>query len=229
VTAPQVVVALDVATAAEAIRLARAVEPHVGGFKVGLQLLHGPGPGVVGALARIGPVMVDAKLHDIPTQVERAASRLGEYGARWVTVHGSGGAEMLDAAVAGLERATGGAGRVLVETVLTSLDAAGTAAVGLGNRPGRVVARLARLAAAAGAEGVFCATRELGDVAQVAPGLLRVTSGIRPGGPLDDDQRRVATPEEARERGADLLVVGRPIIDAADPAGAAAALADRLA
>lgn len=226
---PPVVVALDVATAAEAVRLARAVEPYVSGFKVGLPLLHGPGPGVIGALARIGPVMVDAKLHDIPSQVRRAAAHLGEYGARWLTVHGAGGAEMVESAIDGLGEATGGTGGVLAETVLTSLDAAGTAAVGLGNRPGRVVARLARLAFEAGAEGVVCATRELGDVAQVAPGLLRVTSGIRPQGPLDDDQRRVASPEEARERGADLLVVGRPIVAAADPASAAAALAERLA
>jgi orotidine-5'-phosphate decarboxylase len=227
--ASPVVVALDVATAAEAIALARAVEPYVRGFKVGLPLLHGPGPGVVGALARIGPVMVDAKLHDIPSQVRAAAARLGEYGARWVTVHGAGGAEMLEAAVAGVGESTGEAGGVLAETVLTSLDAAGTAAVGLGNRPGRVVARLARLAAEAGAEGVVCATRELGDVVQVAPGLVRVTSGIRPDGPLDDDQRRVATPEEALRRGADLLVVGRPLTAAADPAAAAASLAARLA
>ncbi|MCB2224696.1 MAG: orotidine-5'-phosphate decarboxylase [Actinobacteria bacterium] len=226
-----VLVALDVASAAEAVALAEAVAPHVGGFKVGLGLLHGPGPGVVGALARIGPVMVDAKLHDIPTQAAAAAFRLGEYGARWVTAHASGGAEMLEAAVAALTDATAGTAGILVETVLTSLDAAALASLGHGDSPGRLVARYTKIAASAGAEGVVCATKELGDVAQVkgAGGLLRVTSGIRPDGPLDDDQRRVATPEEALQRGADLLVVGRPIVAAPDPVAAAASLAARVA
>jgi orotidine-5'-phosphate decarboxylase len=227
-----IVVALDVPTAQAAVALAEAVAPHVGGFKVGLALLDGPGPGVVGAIARIGPVMVDAKLHDIPSQAAAAAFRLGEYGARWVTAHASGGAEMLEAAVAALTEATSGTGGILAETVLTSLDAAALASIGHGDSPGRLVARYARIAAAAGAEGVVCATKELGDVAQVdaAHSLLRVTSGIRSDGPLpDDDQRRVATPEEAQERGADLLVVGRPIVGADDPVAAAAALAVRVA
>jgi orotidine-5'-phosphate decarboxylase len=84
-------VALDVRSAEEAVRLARALAGKVAGFKVGLGLLHGPGPGLVGALARLGPVFADAKLHDIPSQVQAAARRLGEYGARWVTAHASGG------------------------------------------------------------------------------------------------------------------------------------------
>lgn len=224
-----IIVALDVPSAAEAVALAQAVAPHVRGFKVGLALLHGPGPGVIGALARIGPVMVDAKLHDIPSQARAAAFRLGEYGARWVTAHASGGAEMLEAAVAGLAKGSSGTAGILGETVLTSLDSAALASTGLGERTGKLVARFARLSAAAGAEGVVCATKELHDVAQVAAGLVRVTSGIRPDGPIDDDQRRVATPEEALQRGADLLVVGRPIIHAADPVVAAAALTARVA
>jgi len=224
-----IIVALDVPSATEAVALAQAVAPYVGGFKVGLALLHGPGPGVIGALARIGPVMVDAKLHDIPTQAAAAAFRLGEYGARWVTAHASGGSEMLEAAVAGLADGSSGTAGILGETVLTSLDAAALASTGLGERPGKLVARFAKLSAAAGAEGVVCATKELGDVAQVAAGLVRVTSGIRPDGSLDDDQRRVATPEEALQRGADLLVVGRPIIAAQDPVAAAEALSSRVA
>jgi orotidine-5'-phosphate decarboxylase len=222
-----IIVALDVPSAEEAVRLAHRLAPHVRGFKVGLGLLHGPGPGVVGALAQLGEVFADAKLHDIPSQVERAARRLGEYGARWVTVHASGGVEMMQAARSGLESRSK-IGGILAVTVLTSLDAPSLAALGLGNRPGRLVSRLAKAAAAAGVEGIVCSARELGDVAQVAPGLVRVTPGIRPDGPTEDDQRRVATPEEALERGADLLVVGRPITGAADPEEAAATLAIRL-
>lgn len=134
---------------------------------------------------------------------------------------------MMDAARSGLGARSETAG-ILAVTVLTSLDAPSLATLGLGNRPGRLVARLAKAAAAAGVEGIVCSARELGDVAQVAPGLVRVTPGIRPDGSTGDDQRRVATPEEAVERGADYLVVGRPITAAADPEKAAADLAIRL-
>ena len=224
-----IIVALDMPSATEAVRLARSVGPHVGGFKVGPALLFGPGPGVIGVLARLGAVMADAKLHDIPAQVEEAAFRLGEYGARWVTVHASGGREMLRAAVAGLGAGSGDTGGILGETVLTSVDSDGLTATGVRGGLGKMVTRMTRLCAEAGVEGVVCGARELGDVAQVAPDLLRVTPGIRPDGPLDGDRDRVVTPEEAMARGAGLLVVGRPITAAPDPAGAAAALADRVA
>ena len=123
-------VALDLRSAEEAVRLARLLAGKVAGFKVGLGLLYGPGPGLVGALARLGPVMADAKLHDIPSQVHAAARRLGEYGARWVTAHASGGGEMLEAAAAGLTAGAGGreAG-VLAVTVLTSIDEAAWSAL----------------------------------------------------------------------------------------------------
>jgi orotidine-5'-phosphate decarboxylase len=215
-----VLVALDVRTAEEAVRLARLLSGKVAGFKVGLGLLHGPGPGVVGALARLGPVFADAKLHDIPSQVQAAARRLGEYGARWVTAHASGGVEMMQAAAAGL--AAGAAGRdagILAVTVLTSIDEASSSAL-FGRTPGELTSRLARRAAEAGVEGVICSPKELRVVADVAPGLLRVTPGIRPAGSAAHDQRRTATPREALERGADLLVVGRPITAAPDPLAA---------
>ncbi len=222
-------VALDTATAEEAVRLGRSVAEHVGGFKVGLRLLHGPGPGVVAALAGLGkPVFADAKLHDIPSQVEPAARRLGEYGARWVTAHAAGGQAMLEAAEAGLA-AAGGGGRALAVTVMTSLTEADLAATGIAATPGKVVSRLAQLAARAGCEGVVCSPRELGVVGDVAPGLLRVTPGIRPTGAAGgDDQARVATASQAIAWGADYLVVGRPITGAADPAAAAAALAAEI-
>jgi orotidine-5'-phosphate decarboxylase len=229
VTAP-IVVALDVPTAEEAVRLAQAVRPHVAGFKVGLELLLGPGPAVVGALAADGSdVFVDAKLHDIPTTVERAAAQLGRVGARWVTVHAAGGGEQLRAAAEGLSTGAGGrrAG-VLAVTVLTSLDEAALAEVGVSGSPGRQTSRLAKLAARSDSEGVICSVKELGVVAEVAPDLLRVTPGIRPAGAEADDQRRVATPAEAIQRGANYLVVGRPITRAKDPAAAAAAIKEEV-
>lgn len=224
-TAP-ILVALDVPTAEEAVRMAERVAPHVAGFKVGLELLTGPGPGVVGAVSELGkPVFCDAKLHDIPATVQRAAYQLGRMGARWVTVHASGGRSMLAAARSGLDEGSDSGAGVLAVTVLTSLDAADLAAIGVNGSPGRQVARLARLAGEAGVEGVVCSVRELGDVGQVAPGLLRVTPGIRPAGSGSDDQVRIATPEEAIDRGADLLVIGRPITKAPDPAEAAERIA----
>jgi orotidine-5'-phosphate decarboxylase len=225
-----VLVALDLPTAEEAVRLAERLAPYVGGFKVGLELLMGPGPATVAAIRRLGkPVFVDAKLADIPNTVEAAARQLGALGARWVSVHASGGADMIKAAVAGLEEgARGNKTGVLAVTVLTSLDGANLASVGVAGTVGKQTARLARLAAAAGAEGVVCSVRELGDVGQVAPGLLRVTPGIRPAGASPDDQARVATPAEAIKRGANFLVIGRPITRAKDPVAAARAITEEL-
>jgi orotidine-5'-phosphate decarboxylase len=222
-----ILVALDVPSAEEAVRMARSLAPHVGGFKVGLELLMGPGPAVVAAVAEPGkPVFCDAKLHDIPNTVEQAARQVGRLGARWLTVHAGGGEAMMTAAVAGF--ASGAGGRdvgILAVTVLTSLDAAALTSTGVGATPGRQVARLAKLASSAGVEGVVCSVKELGDVAQVAPQLLNVTPGVRPVGADAGDQARVATPQEAMSRGADLLVIGRPITRAVDPVAAAAEIA----
>lgn len=225
-----ILVALDVPTAEEAVRLAQALAPHVGGFKVGLELLMGPGPGTVGAIAQLGrPVFADAKLHDIPNTVEASAAALARMGARWVTVHASGGREQMQAAVEGLHRGAGGREvGVLGVTVLTSLDDSDLAQIGFGRTAGSQTSRLAKLAAGSGAEGVICSPRELGVVASVAPELLKVTPGIRPGG-SDDDQKRVTTPEEAIDRGADWLVIGRPITKAPDPVEAAIQIAASIA
>jgi orotidine-5'-phosphate decarboxylase len=218
-----ILVALDVPTAEEAVRHATALAPHVGGFKVGLELLMGPGPAVVAAIGRLGkPVFVDAKLHDIPNTVQRAARQIGSLGARWVTAHASGGRNMLEAACAGLVEGAGGrTAGVLAVTVLTSLDEQDLATGGISGSPGRQTARLAKLAATSGCEGVVCSPGELGVIAQVAPELLKVTPGIRSTGSPRDDQRRTAGPAEAIERGADYLVVGRPIMRAQDPVAAA--------
>lgn len=225
-----VLLALDVPTAEEAVRLAEDVRAYVGGFKVGLGLLMGPGPGVIGALEPLSlPVLADAKLHDIPSTVETAARRLGELGARWVTVHATGGREMLVRAVSGLrEGSAGRASGVLAVTVLTSLNDAALAEAGWPGGAARLTARTARLAARSGCEGVICSPRELTIVRDVAPGLLRVTPGIRLPEAERHDQERVATPQEALEYGADLIVVGRAITRASDPVRAAAALAEAL-
>lgn len=223
-----IIVALDTRTADEAVRLAEAVAPSVGGFKVGLRLLLGPGPATVAAVAGLGkPVFADAKLHDIPSQVEAAARTLGEFGARWITVHAGGGRAMIEAAVAGID-AAGHRGGILGVTVMTSLTAADLSAVGIESTPGKLTSKMARLSAAAGCEGVICSPQELGVVNEVAPELTRVTPGIRPAASAADDQARVATPAEAIRRGADWLVIGRPITGAADPAAAAAAILDEI-
>jgi orotidine-5'-phosphate decarboxylase len=224
-----IIVALDLASAEEAIRLARKVEPHVGAFKVGLGLLHAAGPGVASALVDLGkPVFADAKLHDIPSQVGAAARQLGRLGVRWVTAHVSGGEAMLRAAAESLGETSGGYAGVLGVTVLTSLDEEDLASIGVASTPGKLVSKMSRLAAVAGCEGVVCSPHELTVVGQVAPNLLKVTPGVRPEGTETKDQRRVMSPAAAIERGADWLVVGRPITAADDPVAAAAEIAADL-
>lgn len=224
----RIIVALDLPTAEDAVRLAKRVAPHVGAFKVGLGLLCGAGPGVATALVDLGkPVFADAKLHDIPSQVEAAARRLGRLGVRWVTAHVSGGEVMLRAAVAGVSEASGGHAGVLGVTVLTSLDQTDLTTIGIATSPGKLVSKMSRVAAGAGCEGIVCSPQELAVVGTVAPGLLRVTPGIRPRGDATGDQRRVMTAAAAIERGADWLVVGRPITAVADPETAAAELASQ--
>lgn len=224
-----ILVALDFAKAEDAVRLAKRLAPHVGGFKVGLELMMGPGPAVIAAVGELGkPVFADAKLHDIPNTVAGAVRQLGRYGARWITVHGTGSTAMLAAAVETLGEVNPASG-ILAITVLTSLDVADLAKVGIAGTPGRQVARIAKVAAGAGVEGVVCSVRELGDVAQVAPKLVKVTPGVRPAGSDPDDQVRLATPGEAIARGADYLVIGRPITTATDPVAAAEAILAELA
>ncbi len=229
VTESRIIVALDVATAEDAVRLAKNVAPHVGAFKIGLGLLHGAGPGAATALVDLGkPVFADAKLHDIPSQVEAAARRLGRLGVRWVTAHVSGGRAMLEAAQEGLTSSSGGYAGILGVTVLTSLGEPDLTAVGIASSPGKLVSKMSRVAHQAGCEGVICSPQELAVVGSVAPGLLRITPGVRPVGAEKGDQERVMTPSEARQRGADWLVIGRPITRAADPQQAAAAIAEEM-
>jgi len=219
--------ALDFGSWPEAEPFARAVAPAVGMLKVGLELFAAEGPRAVGAAAALGrPVFLDLKLHDIPNTVEGAARSAAASGASLLTVHASGGSRMVEAAV----RGAGGKLRILAVTVLTSLDGPQLARIGLAGPVERAVVRLARLAVEAGAGGLVCSPLEVAAVrAAVGPGPLLVVPGVRPAGAAHGDQQRVATPAEALRAGADVLVVGRPLRDAADPAAAARALAAEIA
>jgi orotidine-5'-phosphate decarboxylase len=180
----------------------------------------------VRAAAALGrPVFLDLKLHDIPNTVEGGARSAAASGAALLTVHASGGAEMIRAAV----RGAGPGVRVLAVTVLTSLDASALESVGLAGPPDAAVVRLARLAVGAGAGGIVCSPHEAAAVrAAVGPGSLLVVPGVRPAGSAKGDQARVATPAEAVQAGADVIVVGRPLREGGDPAAVARAIAAGL-
>ena len=223
-----VLVALDLPDLDRAVDLARSIKDHVSGFKVGLGLLHGE-PGSIERIADLGlPVFADAKLHDIPAQVESAARALGGRGARWVTAHVPGGREMLRAAVAGLAEGSAGKAGILGVSVLTSIGDEDLAEIGLPGPAVVAVERLVHIAAGEGVEGVVSAVHEVPIVRRVAPGLITVTPGIRPVGFGDDDQKRTATVQMGIAAGSDYLVVGRPITASADPVGAAAAIAEEI-
>jgi orotidine-5'-phosphate decarboxylase len=218
--------ALDFPTWTAAEPFARAIASGVGMLKVGLELFTAEGPPVVRSAAKLGlPVFLDLKLHDIPNTVEGAARSAAASGASLLTVHASGGPEMIRAAV----RGAGPSVRVLAVTVLTSLDAAALEHVGLAGPPESAVLRLARMAVGAGAHGLVCSPLEVAAVrSAVGRSPLLVVPGVRPPGAAKGDQARVATPAEAVAAGADVLVLGRPLRDAADPAAAAREIAASL-
>jgi len=214
--------ALDVPDLAAAERLASRLAGHVGLFKIGLELFVAHGGAAVEAIRKFGsPIFLDLKLHDIPQTVERAARGVAALGVEYVTVHASGGAEMIRAARRALPRT-----RLLAVTVLTSLGTQDLEGIGLARD---AVSRLARLAIAAGADGVVCSPQEVAALrVELGPAPLLVVPGIRPTGAASGDQRRTGTPAEAVRAGASILVVGRPLRDAADPAGAADAIAREI-
>jgi orotidine-5'-phosphate decarboxylase len=218
--------ALDFPSWERAEPFARAVAPHVGMLKVGLELFAAEGPPAVRAAAALGrPIFLDLKLHDIPNTVEGAVRSAAATGAALVTVHASGGPEMVRSAA----RGAGGRVRVLAVTVLTSLDADALDAIGLAGPAEEAVVRLARLAIGAGANGIVCSPQEAEAVrAAVGPGPLLVVPGVRPAGAARGDQARVATPAEAVRAGADVIVLGRPLRDAPDPGAAAREIAASL-
>ena len=222
-----ILVALDFHDPAEARSMASSLSEHVGGFKVGLELIMTSGPSVISDIAELGlPVFADTKLHDIPNTVRGAASAVGSHGARWLTVHATGGRAMIEAAIEGMAaHRSADANGVLAVTVLTSLDRGDLVEVGLGSEASKTALTLASLAEDAGAEGVICSPLEVSAVRSAAPSLVRVTPGIRTEGSGSQDQKRVASPEQALAAGADWLVVGRAITRARDPVEAAREIA----
>jgi orotidine-5'-phosphate decarboxylase len=221
--------ALDYPTLDEARAGAARVKDEVGVLKVGLELFAKEGPAALGLGRELGlSVFADLKLHDIPETVERAIGSVASFGAKFVTVHASGGAAMLARAV---ERAAkdGDGLLVLAVTVLTSLDASDLAAQSIPGSPAEHALRLAKMAWSAGVRAFVCSANEVGALrAALGPDAFLVTPGIRPAGAGSQDQKRVATPAGAIAAGADLLVVGRPIRDASDPAAAARAIAKEI-
>jgi len=213
------IVALDVSDLDAAGALAERLHGEAGVLKIGLELFAARGPEAVTRLRAFGPIFLDVKLHDIPNTVEGAARNCARLGIAMMTVHALGGEAMVSAAVRGATRGADDAGyavpMVLAVTVLSSL-----AGEGLASPPS-----LAFEAVAAGASGVVVSGEDVAQVHEVlGPDACLVVPGIRPAGSNGHDQVRILTPEEAVERGADYLVVGRPITESPDPAGVARAI-----
>jgi orotidine-5'-phosphate decarboxylase len=235
----KLIVALDVKTSPEALELVNALEGSVGMFKIGSQLFTSAGPDLVKKIVGAGNrVFLDLKFHDIPHQVAGATRAAAELGVSMLTVHASGGAEMLRRAadavkeVAGRENLT----RVVAVTVLTSIDSTSLKEIGMNANPTDSVTRLAALAESAGVDGVVASPQEVA-VLRSSIGrrdFLLVTPGIRPQFAGEDapefveDQKRVATPGSALAAGADYLVVGRPITEARDVVAAAEAIVKQM-
>ncbi|MGB3723454.1 MAG: orotidine-5'-phosphate decarboxylase [Pacificimonas sp.] len=219
--------AVDTADLARACDLALAIAPHVGGLKLGLEFWNSFGaPGVAEVMARAPKLrlFLDLKLHDIPNTVAGAVRALENVEFDILTVHASGGADMMRAA----KQAAPEHSAVVGVTVLTSMDDADLTAAGVADTADAQVARLAALAKESGLDGIVCSPREVeARRADWADGLF-VVPGIRPTGADVGDQKRVMTPLEAMQAGAGLLVVGRPITAASEPAAAAKAIAASL-
>ncbi len=219
--------AIDTADLERALALADAVAPHVGGLKLGLEFFSAQGGHGVQRFHDFGlPLFLDVKLHDIPNTVARAVEALLPLRPTLLTLHASGGAAMMAAARRAADKASGPRPCLLGVTLLTSLDHDDLMAFGVHRAPEDQVLALARLARHAGLDGVVCSAREAAAVrADAGADFLITVPGIRPAGAEVGDQKRVVTPHVARNAGADLLVIGRPITAAADPAAAARAIA----
>ena len=221
-----VFVAIDTPDVAAARALVAAVAPHVGGVKLGLEFFCAHGPAGIAAVmdGQSLPLFLDLKLHDIPNTVAGAVRSLAQLAPSILTVHAAGGHAMLAAARAAALPGT----RVVAVTVLTSFDDADLLSAGVPDGAATQAARLARLTRGAGLNGIVCSPHEVAAVkAEWADGLF-VVPGVRPAGSDVGDQKRVMTPDEALKAGAGVLVIGRPITSAPDPAAAAAAIAASL-
>jgi orotidine-5'-phosphate decarboxylase len=222
----RLIVALDVPTADAARELVTRIGSAAGLYKVGLQLFTAEGPGFVRELVTSGrKVFLDLKLHDIPNTVAQAVRSAADLGVSMLTLHACGGSDMLRAAVEAADRRLA----LLAVTVLTSFNDSDLREIGIpGDAAGHVL-HLAKLAQAAGCDGLVTSARETSAVRKaLGPGMLIVNPGIRPGGQGADDQERTATPAEAIRAGATHIVVGRPITKAQDAARAAATIVQEM-
>jgi orotidine-5'-phosphate decarboxylase len=226
--ANRIIAAVDTTDLATAQAWGRSLSPHVGMLKLGLAFFLAHGPAGVRAVTE-APVFLDLKLHDIPNTVAGAVSAVLPVRAAMLTLHAAGGAAMIAAARNAAEAAGTARPKLLAVTVLTSLSAEALAETGVAGTPGAQVLRLAKLALAAGADGLVCSPQEVAMLRrEIGPEPLLVVPGIRPAGAPAGDQARTLTPREAVEAGADWLVIGRPITAAPNPAAAAAAIATDL-
>ncbi|MFC0444922.1 orotidine-5'-phosphate decarboxylase [Pseudidiomarina halophila] len=220
-----VFVALDYANAEAAWPLIEQLNPEQCGLKVGKELFTAAGPEFVRELvARDFRVFLDLKFHDIPTTVAKAVRAAADLGVWMINVHASGGRRMLVAARDALADYPNPPLLIAV-TVLTSMEASDLAEVGVQRQPAEQVKYLAALAQGVGLDGVVCSAQEAAMIQQeCGKDFVLVTPGIRPAGAEQGDQRRVMTPEEAAKQGIQVLVIGRPITQADDPAAALAAI-----
>lgn len=222
--------ALDTTDVDRAASLAQSLKGHVGGLKIGKEFFTAHGPAGVRRVVPEGtPLFLDLKFHDIPNTVAGAVRAATALSPAILNVHAAGGRAMMEAArTAAQESET--PPWVLAVTVLTSLDASDLADIGVHGSPADQVVRLATLAQRAGLDGVVCAAQEIAALRrECGPDFKLVVPGIRPANSATGDQKRTMTPPEAAGLGADVLVIGRPITNAPDPAAAAQAIAAELA
>lgn len=226
----RLIIALDVPNRSSALDLVARLEGTCTWFKVGLELFVAAGPAVLEPLLTRGySVFLDLKFHDIPNTVAGAVRSASQLGARMMTLHASGGPAMLAAARGALEGVTNPP-ELLAVTMLTSMDAGQTAAIGLDHSPSEQVNVLAKMTLEAGLRGFVCSPQEVAAVRALAgPEATLVVPGIRPAGSDAGDQKRIATPVETLRLGASYLVVGRPITQAPNPAAAAASILKEMA
>jgi orotidine-5'-phosphate decarboxylase len=212
----KLILALDVDTGAEALGLVRRLKPHLSLFKVGLQLFIREGPEFVRALRGEGvDIFLDLKLHDIPATVSNATRAAVSLDVKFLTIHAGGGLEMMQAAQ---EATKGSRTEILAVTVLTSLDDGALRQIGYERTAGEQVLRFARLAALAGVPGLVCSPHEITLIREGLPEPIKlVTPGVRSGSDAKGDQKRTLSAPEAFKRGANHLVIGRPITKAPDP------------
>ena len=229
-----IIVALDVPEASAALTLAEKVAPAVGAFKIGKELFVSAGPDIVKRVRDTGAaVFLDLKFHDIPNTVAKAVASATRLDVQMLTVHTCGGSTMLERALEGANEAAEQTGNeaplILGVTVLTSMDESDLNEVSVNKTPESQVIHLAQMATGAGLKGLVCSPKEIAPLREVLPSEVKlVTPGIRPAGSETGDQKRVMSPADAVQAGADWLVIGRPIYAADHPREAAEAILDSL-